>query len=124
VLLVLLFYASGLAVALSMRRSVLVRVSPDRSTMYTVAGGRVRNKFRYDIANRGRQTSTVEFAAPDLAGAELAMRPVVLGPGESARGEFDISVPVGRQAELVTHFTLVAGGEKIPMTFLAPMEAK
>jgi cytochrome c oxidase accessory protein FixG len=124
VLLVLLFYASGLTVALGMRRSVLVRVSPDRSTMYTLRAGRVYNRFRYDLANRGKQPVTVGFAAPDLAGAELSISPVLLRPGESARGEFEIAVPAGRRAELVTHFTLLAGGEKIPMTFLAPTEAK
>jgi cytochrome c oxidase accessory protein FixG len=124
VLLVLLFYASGLAVALSMRHPVLVRVSPDRSTLYTVAGGRVRNRFRYDVANRGRAPVTLTFTAPDLPGAELSLLPVAVRPGESARGEFEIAIPAVRRTEMVTHFTIVAGGEKIPMTFLAPTEGK
>jgi cytochrome c oxidase accessory protein FixG len=124
VLLVLLFYASGLAIALSMRHPVLVRVSPDRSSLYTVAGGRVRNRFRYDVANRGREAVTLTFAAPDLAEAEISIAPIRVIPGESARGEFEIAVPAGRRAEMVTHFTIVAGGEKIPMTFLAPVEGK
>src|SRR5947209_2877569 len=107
-----------------MRHAVLVRVSPDRSTMYTVAGGRVHNRLRFELANRGRHSATIAFYAPDLPGAGLAISPVVLAPGASERGEFDLSVPAGPRPALVTHFTLVIGDEKIPMTFLAPTEAK
>jgi cytochrome c oxidase accessory protein FixG len=124
VLLVLVFYAGGLFTALAMRKPVLARVSPDRSVMYRLGpDGHVYNSFRYTLANRGKTPATVTFAAPDLPGAALSIASVPLRPGESVRGEFEISLPAGKRS-VVTHFTIVAGGESIPMTFLAPTEAK
>jgi len=122
VLAVLLFYAGGLSYALATRRPVLVRVSPERATLYrTGSDGRIYNLFRYSLANRGSHPAAVAFAAQGLPGARLSAVPVALQPGQSAAGEFEISVPPGRR-DLVTHFTIAAGGESIPMTFLAPPE--
>ena len=123
VLLVLLFYASGLAVALSTRRPVLVRVSPERATLYRVgADGRIYNLFRYTIANRGSQPATVAFSLRDLPGASLDLQPnpLAVKPGSSLQGTFQISEPAGQPRELVTHFTIATGTDTIPMTFLAP----
>jgi polyferredoxin len=131
VLLVLLFYASGLFVALGMRRAVLVQVSPVRATLYRVgADGRIYNQFRYRIANRGGKAGAVVFTIQHLPGASLAManNPVKVQPGESAQGEFEISRPAGRRDELVSHFTILTNtvpdqeAGAIPMTFLAPTE--
>jgi polyferredoxin len=125
VLLVLLFYASGLAVALSTRRPVLVRVSPERATLYRVGSdGRVHNLFRYTIANRGAKPASVAFSIRDLPGATLALQPnpVPVKPGSSLQGTFEISEPAGLRRELVTHFSIVTGPDTIPMTFLAPEE--
>jgi hypothetical protein len=48
VLLVILFYASGLTVALSMRRDVLVRLSPERATLYHIGeNGEVLNRILF-----------------------------------------------------------------------------
>ena len=133
VLAVLLFYASGLFVALAMRRAVLVRIAPVRATLYRVgADGRVYNQFRYRIANRGGKLGAVIFSIQQLPGASLAMapNPVPVQPGESAAGDFEISRPGARRDELVSHFTIVTntvpGGEsdRVPMTFLAPAEGK
>lgn len=130
VLLVLAFYTCGLFVALAMRRAVLVRVSPERATLYRVGpDGRVYNRFRYNIANRGTQAASVVFSIRQLPGASLALdpNPVPLKPGESSQGQFEISLPAGRR-DPVTHFTIVAGTvpdrdtDTIPMTFLAPSE--
>jgi polyferredoxin len=125
VLLVLLFYASGLAVALSMRRPVLVRVSPERATLYRIGpDGRIYNLFRYTIANRGAKPAAVAFSIRELPGATLALQPnpVPVKPGASLEGTFEISEPAGLRHELVTHFTIVTGADTIPMTFLAPEE--
>jgi cytochrome c oxidase accessory protein FixG len=124
VLLVLLCYASGLTYALATRRPVLVRVSPVRDTLYRAgADGRIYNRFHYSLANRGSQPTAVAFAARDLPDAQLSAGPVTLAAGQSAAGEFEISIPAGRRATLaVTHFTIAAGEESIPMTFLAPPE--
>jgi polyferredoxin len=120
---VLLCYGGGLFAALSTRKPVLARVSADRAVMYRIApDGRISNRFRYTLANRGKTAATVTFSAIDLPGAALSIGSVPLQPGESARGEFEIHAP--RASEPVTHFTIVAGGETIPMTFLSPPEAK
>jgi cytochrome c oxidase accessory protein FixG len=120
---ILLCYAGGLFAALSTRKPVLARVTADRATMYRVGpDGRVYNRFRYTLANRGKEKATVAFTAPDLAGAAIGIAPVALQPGESASGDFEISAPRGK--DLVRHFTIVAGDEKIAMTFLAPPEGK
>jgi cytochrome c oxidase accessory protein FixG len=120
---VLLCYGGGLFAALSTRKPVLAQVSADRAVMYRIApDGRISNRFRYTLANRGKTATTVPFSAPGLPGAELSIRDVPLQPGESVRGEFEILAP--RASELVTHFTIVAGDETIPMTFLSPPEAK
>jgi len=123
VLLVLLGYASGLAVALSTRRPVLVRVSPERAKLYRLGtDGRVYNQFRYTIANRGGKPATVTFSIRDLPGASLAIapNPVPVKAGASLEGAFEISEPGGQLHEMVTHFSIVTGADTIPMTFLAP----
>jgi len=122
VLLVLLFYAGGLTFALATRHPLLVRISPDREKLYRIgADGRIYNRFRYSLANRGSSPAAVAFSARDLPGAQISAPAVSLASGQSARGEFDISIPPGHTA-LVTHFTIDAGGESVPMTFLAPSE--
>ena len=133
VLLVLLFYASGLFTALAMRRAVLVRISPDRTNaLYRVENGRVYNHFRYNIANRSGKPAAVVFSLQQLPGASLAIspNPVPVGPGTSILGDFEISAPATRRADLVSHFTILTTTvpdqvtDTTPMTFLAPMEGK
>ena len=133
VLLVLLFYASGLFVALGMRRAVLVQISPVRATLYRIGpDGRIYNQFLYRIANRGSKPGAVVFAIQQLPGASLAMpvNPVPVRPGESVQGDFEISRPTGRRDELVSHFTILTNtvpdqeSGAMPMTFLAPAEGK
>jgi polyferredoxin len=120
---VLLCYAGGLFAALSTRKPVLARVSADRGVMYRIApDGRITNRFRYTLANRGKTATTVRFSAIDLPGASLSVHEAPLQPGESVRGEFEIAAPAAKDP--VTHFTIVAGDETIPMTFLSPPEAK
>jgi cytochrome c oxidase accessory protein FixG len=119
---VLLFYASGLSYALATRRPLLVRISPVRATLYRVGGdGRIYNRFHYSLANRGSHPAQVAFSARGLPGAALDAAPVAVAPGQTAAGEFEISLPPGRH-DPVTHFTIAAGEDAIPMTFLAPPE--
>jgi cytochrome c oxidase accessory protein FixG len=127
-LLVLLAYASGLFVALSMRHAVLVRISPERGEkLYRIgADGRVSNQFRYRIDNRSRRGEAVAFRIQGLQDAALAMasNPVALKPGESVQGEFEISRPAARRGEMVAHFKILANTEPFDMTFLEPAEEK
>ena len=131
--LVVLFYASGLAVALSMRHAVLVRIAADRATLYrTGPDGRIYNHFRYFIANRSQKPAAVVFSMQELPGATLALapNPVAVKAGETVQGEFDISAPAGRRAEFVTHFNILASTipdpvtEAFPLTFISPTEAQ
>lgn len=122
VLVVLLGYAGGLFAALSTRKPVLARVTADRSVMYRIGpDGRFYNRFHYTLANRGKEWATISFSTRDLPGATVSLSALPLAPGATATGDFEISAPGAK--ELVTHFTIVAGDETIPMTFLAP-EAK
>jgi polyferredoxin len=132
-LLVLLFYVGGLLAALSTRHAVLVRIDPDRATLYRIGDdGRVYNHFRYSIANRSRKQAAVVFSLADLPGAKLTLspNPAAVKPGETAQGEFDISEPPGGHREMVTHFNIVANtipdsvSDTFPMTFISPTEGK
>lgn len=129
VMLVLLFYASGLTVALSMRRAVLVRINPERATLYTLApDGDVINKFRLEIANRSSNPASVRISLDQLPGARIAgvLNPLRVAPGETLRQELDIiSGPAALPAG-VSHFQFVAESQPeaktdaIPMTFIMP----
>ena len=129
VLVVLLFYASGLFVALSMRRAVLVRVSPIRNTLYTIGpDGAVHNQFRFTIANRGKNSADVVFSITQLPGAKLtiARNPVSVPAGNTTEGTFEIMAYANTHLHEVNHFDVVATTtpektkDSFAMTFLTP----
>ncbi len=128
ILALLACYGCGLFVALSMRRAVLVEISPVRATLYRVADGQVYNRFRFTLANRGGARSAVVFALENLPAATLAMgsNPVNVEPGKTVQGEFEIARPLASSGHEVDHFTIAAtpvgGGkpEEFPTTFLSP----
>lgn len=133
VLLVILFYATGLGVALSMRQPVLVRINPDRTTLYSTGSqGETLNKFRITVANRGSKPTSVSISTEGLAAAEVRLpkNPIPLAPGETFAGTFDIAVPAGTLSTDVNHFRAVAqvspGGvtDSFETTFIAPMRRK
>ena len=96
VLLVVLCYAGGLYTVLAMRRTVLVRIPPDRATMYRLGSdGTVYNRFRLQAANRGHQQATLILTIKDLPGARLVSieNALVLNPGQDLQREFEIAVP-------------------------------
>jgi len=129
VLMVLLFYASGLFVALSMRRAVLVRVAPVRATLYNIdPDGTVHNKFRFTLANRGKRPAAVLFSIQQLPGAKLLItqNPAPALPGETLQGVFEISASATTQLKVVNHFTILTTtipdqvNDTFAMTFLMP----
>lgn len=131
VLVVMLFYASGLFVALSMRRAVLVRVSPVRNTLYTIGrDGTVLNQFRFTVANRGKRAAAVLFSIRQLPGARLLMsrNPVAVEPGETLQGSFEISTSPSTQLHEVNHFTVMTTtipeqvSDTFAVTFLMPAQ--
>ena len=128
VLLIILFYAAGLFTALSMRRAVLVRIAPDRTTMYRVGkGGTIYNRFRLQLANRSREQAIAQLSIEGLPGTSFAdfENAVVVSPGESMEREFEIEAPQksGLPAG-VNHFRIVSrvGNERdvFEETFITP----
>lgn len=129
VLLVILFYAAGLGVALSMREKVMVRIQPDRTTLFTTTpAGEIMNRFRMNIDNRGGGDATVLITAEGLAGANvlLSQNPISVRAGESLASTFEITIPAGAATD-VNRFRLVArtepGGRSTTLetTFIAPV---
>ena len=128
VLLLVLGYGGGLYTALAMRRTVLVRIPPDRTTMYRLGNdGTVYNRFRLQAANRGRQQATLIISIEGLPGARLVSmeNAVVLNPGQTLQREFEIAVPVSAGIPPgVNHFRLLskAGAEQdeFEETFVTP----
>jgi hypothetical protein len=112
VLLIIFFYAAGLFTALSMRRTVLVRIAPDRSALYrTGKDGTVYNRFRVQIANRGHVQAIAQFSIENLPGTRLDdfENAVVVTPGQTVEREFEIAAPPSAPlVPGVNHFRLVS----------------
>jgi cytochrome c oxidase accessory protein FixG len=135
VLLVTLFYLSGIFVALSMRRAVLVQLMPERGdSLYTTdaATGAVANTFRLKMANRSKNAANVTFSAEGLAAAGFTLAPstFAIQPGESLERRFTVSARPFPGAQDVNHFNIVARAdstgeqETFAETFLMPPERK
>jgi cytochrome c oxidase accessory protein FixG len=130
VLLILLFYASALFVALSMRSNVLVRIMPVRATLYRVGDdGRIYNRFRMTIANRQSKDAEVMLSLKGLPSAQLQLsQPMKLKADEVIEREFEISVPPATLPQGVNHFEIESRAmpgddtEIFDMTFITPME--
>ncbi len=129
VLFVLLFYASGLALALSMRHAVLVQIVADRTTLYTLdPAGQVINRFRVELANRSSGPAEVRLSVRGLANASMSgvRSPVLLPGGGVVQQVLEVAVPSGMAPPGVTHFVVVATArpegtsEEFPQTFIAP----
>lgn len=130
VMLVMLFYASGLAVALSMREPVLVRVMPDRSRLsWEGPAGETINRFRVTLANRGRQDARVSLSLDGLAPGRLRLdpNPMLLQAGETRELSMEVAVPAGTPPVAVTHIVFTAATEPsgavqtFPSTFVMPV---
>ncbi|MBI5085558.1 MAG: 4Fe-4S binding protein [Acidobacteria bacterium] len=130
VMLVTLFYLSGLSIALSMRRPLLVQLQPVRTTMYRLGDeGTVYNRFRIKLANRGSADARVHVAVEGLPGAVIALEanPLMLKPGESVEREFEIAARPFQGSRDVNPFriTVASAGqdaERFDETFIMPPE--
>lgn len=129
ILLVLLFYASGLGVALSLRKPVLVQIAPDRSVLFQrLADGRIANRIRIKLANRSSQAVVVRLWVDGLPGAELDLpaNPVALAPGEVFDRTVDLKVAPWPGASDLTPLRILAqpSGQAHPeaaaMNFILP----
>lgn len=128
---IILVYGSSLAIAFSMRHSVLVRVAPNRATLYRIGDDkRVYNTFRMTLANRGQKDATVLLSFNDLPGVTttLPSNEIPLKAGESVQQEFEISVPAGALPLEVNHFNIVSNvspdgtTDTFDQTFIMPLE--
>jgi len=128
---IIFVYATSLTVAFSLRHTVLVRVAPDRSTLYRIGDdGRVYNRFRMTLANRGSQDSTVTLSLSSLPDGRLSLPSpeIAVKAGESIETVFEISVPANGLPQEVNHFSVesVASPEathdKFDETFIMPLE--
>ena len=128
VLLIILCYGAGLFTALSMRRVVLVRIAPDRTTMYRVGNdGTVYNRFRLQIANRGHAQAIAQLSIDGLPGTSFAgfENAVVVAAGQTVQEEFEIQAPASANVPPgVNHFRIVSrvGNDRdiFEETFITP----
>ncbi|MEQ1948248.1 MAG: 4Fe-4S dicluster domain-containing protein [Bryobacteraceae bacterium] len=127
---VLTAYLAGLAVALSLRQPVLVRVAPDRTVLYrTLEDGRIANLFRITVANRGKQAASMRYLVEGLPGVEFTLPEDAqrLEPGRTMQTTFELRTRPWPGSSDVNHFRFVAavGGGKsqsFEMTFILPVE--
>jgi cytochrome c oxidase accessory protein FixG len=133
IVLVLLFYATGLFLALSMRKPVLVKLTPNRTTLYKIEeNGMVSNKFRLVIANRGKQEAELKLSVANLPSSKVELQPVKLKVGENLEQEFQVVADKKSLTPGVNHFQIISQTvpynqtDKFDLTFIAPMgkEAK
>jgi cytochrome c oxidase accessory protein FixG len=128
VLLIILCYGAGLFTALSMRRAVLVRIAPDRTTMYRLGkDGTIYNRFRLQVANRGHEQAIAQLSIDGLPGTTFASieNAVVVAGGQTVQEEFEIEAPPSTALPPgVNHFRLISkvGNEKdvFEETFITP----
>jgi len=134
ILLILLFYAAGLSLALSMRKPVAIQLAPDRTSLYTaLPDGRYANKMRVKLANRTSKPSAVRIWTESLPGAEVAnlpANPLQLAAGQTIETNFEIRAPRTPQSRDVNRFRVLvqaegtAGAQSFDMTFIMPVAAK
>jgi cytochrome c oxidase accessory protein FixG len=128
VMLILLFYASGLFVALSMRHNVMVQLAAVRATMFRVGeDGRIYNKFRVTIANRQNKPAEVNFVLKGLPNMQLMLpQPLKLQPTETVQQEFEIAAAENSLPPGVNHFEIEARvtpnneSNNFKLTFITP----
>ncbi len=132
VVLLLLFYASGLFVVLSMRDNVLVRIAPVRATLYRIGDdGQIYNKFRMTVANRQGKDAELTLSLQQLPEAKLNLQqPLKVKAGQEMQLEFEISVPPSALPAGVNHFEIVSRAlpedetTTTKMTFITPTKSQ
>ena len=133
ILLILAFYLTGLGLALSLRRPVLVEINPDRSIMFKVLDdGRIANLIRLKLANRTGKVTRTLLTVEGLPGAELALpaNPVVLQPGETFERTVELRAPFVEDGQDVHHIRILAQADTArkpdaeELTFITPLKRK
>ena len=111
ILVILMVYATGLSIAISLREPVLVRIMPNRMTLYTVAGdGLVHNRFRILASNRSHMEKQLTLTLDGLAKGKIILpnQPLVLAPGQTFQSEFDVAAPPATLQPGINHMRILA----------------
>ncbi len=132
VLVLLTLYATGLAIVINMRQPVLVRIMPNRITLYTKGqDGLIHNTFRLVASNRGKTDAKVTLSLAGLPAAHIVgvEDGFALKPGDELQREFDVAAADSAVTPGVNHLRIlvhVDPGQKdqsLAETFIAPMES-
>jgi len=132
ILALLTVYATGLTIVINMRKPVLVRIMPNRITLYTRANdGLIHNTFRLVASNRGKTDARVTLSVADLPAAQIVgvEDGITLKPGDELQREFDVAASASAVAPGVNHLRILVHVDPGPKdqslaeTFIAPMES-
>jgi cytochrome c oxidase accessory protein FixG len=123
---ILLFYFTGLMVALSMRHPLQVRVQPDRTSLYTSnEQGESTNKFRFNVDNRGSVDATLAIQLESTEKAlHLTTSQLSVKAGGSVQELIEVAIPPDALQPGVYPITLHTVSEpgaikaSFPMTFV------
>ena len=133
ILVLFTLYATGLTIVINMRQPVLVRIMPNRITLYTKGSdGLIHNTFRMVASNRGKTDATVTLGVADLPAAHIVgvQDGITLKPGDELQREFDVAAAAKDVTPGVSHLRIlvhVTPGQKdqsLAETFIAPMESE
>jgi cytochrome c oxidase accessory protein FixG len=133
ILALLMIYATGLSIAIGMRKPVLVRIMPNRITLYTVApDGSIHNHFRILASNRGHADARLSLSLTGLASASIVGvdQTIALKPGETLQREFDVASPPAALAPGINRMQIVAAvssegkAQTFDENFFAPTSPK
>lgn len=130
ILALLAIYAIGLSVVISMREPVLVRIMPNRMTLFTLSSdGLVHNRFRIVASNRSHTPKQLTLSLEGLPQGRIleASVPLQLEPGETIQSEFDVAAPAGALQPGVNHMRILASVAEqktgvFEETFISPMD--
>ncbi|BDU71264.1 4Fe-4S dicluster domain-containing protein [Mesoterricola silvestris] len=98
ILFVMVAYLTALGLTLWLRKPVLMRLTPDRTTLFTVLpDGSVANRVRMNLANRSPKPVQIRIWVEGLPGARVVLdpNPLTLAPGAALERSFDIAAPAG-----------------------------
>lgn len=132
ILVLLLVYATGLSIAIGLRKPVLVQIMPNRITLYDIApDGQIHNRFRMLASNRSHAVAILNLSVSGLPSGSIVGidAGVALQPGQSLQREFDIASPVSAVSPGINHIAIharVTPGQtarSFDENFIAPFEA-
>ncbi len=131
VLVLMLVYATALAIFISLRQPIFVQIMPDKSELYTIGkDGLIQNHFRMSIGNRSGRAATLQVRAAELQGVHIIGLDdnIQLAPGEEKKLVFDaVAAPETLQPG-INHMSIVVDvtpkqkSIELKENFFAPFE--